>query len=60
MITDERILSLAWRGVLELWSFERKKLEENPESQIAKFKEQKYWEQLLEIQNLILDNKKEK
>ena len=60
MITNERILELAWYGALEVWVKEKKHLEENPSNEIAAFKERKAWDELEEIRALNMVEGEEK
>ncbi len=52
------ILNRAYRETLRMWDGERRKLIENPNSRIAAAKEARYYEQLEEIQGMILAEQK--
>ena len=59
-MTQERILELAYDRALELWTIENLKLKKDRENRIIKYREQKYWEELEEINRLLIEeNEKE-
>lgn len=53
-MTTERILELAYRGALEMWSQANQKLIENPENKRNQRTERKRWEELEEIRRIII------
>jgi hypothetical protein len=55
MITQERIYSLAKKGLLVQISTEKKILSENPNNKTAKFRLEKYYNELRELDSLIYD-----
>jgi hypothetical protein len=52
MISEERILQLAWREQLNVWSREKERYEKT-ESNVARVRAEKAWEELLDIENII-------
>lgn len=52
MISEEKILQLAWREQLNVWSRE-KEYYEKTESNVARVRAEKAWEALLDIENII-------
>lgn len=52
MISEERILQLAWREQLNVWSREQE-LYQKTESNVARVRAEKAWEELLDIENII-------
>lgn len=52
------ILNRAYSETLRMWDGERRKLIKNPNSRIAAAKEARYYEQLEEIQGMILAEQK--
>ena len=52
-LTNLRILQLAKAGALEKWSREQERLERNPDNDITKFKEQRAWAELREIEEML-------
>ena len=52
------ILNRAYSETLRMWDDERRKLIENPNSRISAAKEARYYEQLEEIQGMILGEQK--
>ena len=52
MISKEKILQLAWREQLNVWSREKERYEKT-ESDIAKVRAERAWEELLDIERII-------
>jgi hypothetical protein len=52
MISEEKILQLAWREQLNVWGRE-KEIYEKTESNVARRRTEKAWEELKEIENII-------
>ena len=52
MISKEKILQLAWREQLNVWSREKERYEKT-ESNIAKVRAERAWEELLDIERII-------
>lgn len=52
MISEEKILQLAWREQLNVWGRE-KEIYEKTESNVARVRAEKAWETLLDIENII-------
>lgn len=52
---QERIIELAYGSALNIWALQNKRLESNPENEIAKVKANKAWEELKEIEKMILE-----
>lgn len=52
MISEERILQLAWREQLNVWSREKERYKKT-ESDVARVRAEKAWEELLDIENII-------
>lgn len=52
MISEERILQLAWREQLNVWSREKERYDKT-ESNVARVRAEKAWEELLDIENII-------
>lgn len=54
-ITPKRILDLAWQAALDNWSHEHDRLHEDPESELAKARDLKAWEELDAICRLVYE-----
>lgn len=54
-MTQERILELAFDAVLNIWHEEHKRLKENPNNAIRIARERRAYEEMKEIQNLIIN-----
>ena len=52
MISKEKILQLAWREQLNVWSREKERYDKT-ESNIAKVRAERAWEELLDIERII-------
>lgn len=52
MISEERILQLAWREQLNAWGREKERYDKT-ESNIAKVRAERAWEELLDIERII-------
>lgn len=52
-MTELRILQHAKKGALEQWSIEQERLERNPDNDLTKFKEQRAWEELREVEKML-------
>lgn len=55
---DTRIYRYAYLMALQVWAKEKKILEKDPESEIAKHRERKYWEDVEEIGRLYAEVEK--
>lgn len=52
MISEEKILQLAWREQLNVWSREKEHYDKT-ESNVAKVRAERAWEELLDIERII-------
>ena len=52
-MTQERILQLAYNAQLEIWAKEKDILDKLPDNKISKYREQKAWNDLKEIEKMM-------
>lgn len=52
-MTEERIYNLAWSQQLMIWGKEKDALDRLPDNEIAKLRERKAYERLIEIENMM-------
>lgn len=54
MITDGRIIELAKQAAIMNWHHAKEKLDEMPENRIRISREKRAWEEVLEIESLMI------
>ena len=52
-MTEERIYSLAWDSLIQKWGREHDFLEQHKDNEIAKNRERKLWNELMELEDLM-------
>lgn len=56
-MTQERIMELAWNTLLMRWGKEKDFFDEHPDNEIAKYRMEKAWDEMKELEAIIRGEK---
>jgi len=51
-MTQQRVLKLAWREALRVWTVEKEFLEKYPDDELAKIREERAYKELIDIERM--------